>query len=130
VRTWGAILVVLMVAGCSSESASEKAAQAPSAVVTSGADADDPPGAITCGHVIDAARDGTLMVDGVVAEILATSDTADAPVADAARRLSEGYQAAVAAHGAADEPDKVAAVSARAAEMVDVCRDSGLETTG
>jgi uncharacterized lipoprotein YmbA len=128
VAKWSVILAVLVLSGCSSP---EAAAPAPTVVVSpSDPAADEPPGTITCGHVIEAVRDGTLMSDGVIVQITATSTTADAPVADAARRLSESYQAALAAHGAADEPDKVAAVSARAAEMVSVCRDSGLETTG
>jgi len=91
---------------------------------------DDPPGAMTCGRVVRAVRDATLMVPGVVTDVVQASDTADAPVADAAQRLSARYTAAVAAHGTDGEPDAVAAVSAAAAEMVDVCADSGLETTG
>jgi len=94
------------------------------------APADDPPGAMTCGRVVRAVRDATLMVPGVVTDVVQASDTADAPVADAAQRLSMRYTAAVAAHGTDGEPDAIAAVSEAAAEMVGVCADSGLETAG
>jgi hypothetical protein len=50
------------------------------------------------------------MEPGVVARIVAAASTADAPVADAAQRL--------------------AAVSAAAADMAGVCSESGLESAG
>jgi hypothetical protein len=91
---------------------------------------DDPPGAITCARVVRAVREATLMMPGVVADVVRASGTADAPVADAAQRLSAAYAAAVEARGTDSEPDAVAAVSAAAAEMVGVCGDSGLGTVG
>lgn len=91
---------------------------------------DDPPGTLTCDRVIRAVREATLMAPGVIAEVAQTSGTADAPVAEAAQRLAVAHTAAVAAQGTDNEPDAIAAVSAAAAEMVSVCADSGLETTG
>ncbi|WP_305789207.1 hypothetical protein [Symbioplanes lichenis] len=91
---------------------------------------DDPPGAIACAMAGTAARAGSFMTPGVVVAIQHASSTADAPVADAAGRLTIAYNAAVRAQGANDEPDKVAAVSAAAAELTSVCGDSGLETAG
>jgi hypothetical protein len=91
---------------------------------------DDPPGTIACAQLAVALRDGSLMTAGVVDSIVSASATADAPVADAADRLSKAYDAARAAAGKADEPDVVAAVGARASEMSDVCTDSGLQTVG
>jgi hypothetical protein len=97
---------------------------------SAGTAADDPPGVLACGQVIAAADRGTVMTPGVADAILRAGATADAPVADAARRLADAYAAAVAAKGTGDEPDKVAAVSAAAAGMVQVCRDAGLEAVG
>jgi hypothetical protein len=94
------------------------------------APADDPPGALTCGQVVTAVREGTLMVPGVVMDIAAASATADAPVADAAQRLSAAYAAAVKAEGRDEEPDAIAAVSAAGAEMAKACATAGLETAG
>ncbi|MFC7532543.1 hypothetical protein [Actinoplanes sp. GCM10030250] len=102
-----------------------------SAAPTTSSDAaqiDDPPGLITCREVAAALRDATLLDDGVVDRIRDTSATADAPVTDAATALAEAYTKAVAARGSADEPDAVAAVSAAAVEMSEVCGDSGLES--
>jgi hypothetical protein len=70
------------------------------------------------------------MDPGVIDDIVAASDTADAPVADAAGRLASAYAAAVASKGGAKEPDAVAAVSEAAADMSGVCNDSGLDTVG
>ncbi|MGX6602311.1 hypothetical protein ACWKSP_09285 [Micromonosporaceae bacterium Da 78-11] len=91
---------------------------------------DDPPGTITCALLAAAIERSSLMEPGVTDDINRASGTADAPVADAAKRLTEAYAAAVAAVGATDEPDKTAAVSAAAADMAGVCADSGLETVG
>ncbi|WP_306213589.1 hypothetical protein [Actinoplanes sp. RD1] len=91
---------------------------------------DEPPGAIACAMAAAASRAGSFMAPGVVVAIQRASGTADAPVADAAGRLTTAYNAAAGAVGAEDEPDKVAAVSAAAAELVGVCGDSGLETVG
>jgi hypothetical protein len=92
--------------------------------------ADDPPGAITCAKLAAAISAVTIMDPGVVDGIVTASNTADAPVADAAQRLASAYAAAVAAKGSDDEPDAVAGVSAAAADMSGVCDDSGLETVG
>jgi hypothetical protein len=70
------------------------------------------------------------MEPGVVDAINRASGTADAPVADAAGRLAAAYGTAVTASGAPEEPDRIAAVSAAAADMSGVCDDSGLETVG
>ena len=122
------------VAGCSDPSPKPTAA-APSAPGSepsgaAAAQADEPPGAIACGKAVRAVRDATLMNPGVITDIVAATGTADAPVADAARDLSAAYSKAVAAHDTDAEPDAVAAVSAAAAELVQICDDSGLETVG
>lgn len=96
----------------------------------SAAPVDEPPGAIACGKAAQAVRDATLMTPGVISDITLATGTADAPVADAAQRLSAAYAKAVTAHDTEAEPDAVAAVSAAAAELVTICNDSGLETVG
>ncbi|RZU52313.1 hypothetical protein EV385_4164 [Krasilnikovia cinnamomea] len=121
------VLLALLLTGCGGGSPPPASSPAPT---SASAAVDDPPGTITCARLTQAITDATLMQPGVVDSIVAASTTADAPVADAARRLGEAYAAAVAAHGTADEPDAVAAVSAAAAEMSQVCVDSGLETAG
>jgi len=120
-------MVVALVTGCS-DSAETPAPPAPAP--SASAVVDDPPGAIACGKIGAAARAGTLMQPGVVADVSRATGTADAPVADAASRLQQAYERASRAQGAEDEPDLVAAVSAAAAEMVSVCADSGLESAG
>jgi hypothetical protein len=94
------------------------------------AEADDPPGTITCQKLVAAVTAGTLMEAGVVDDVVAASSTADAPVADAADRLAAAYAAAVTATGSDSEPDAIASVSAAGADMSSVCDDSGLETVG
>jgi hypothetical protein len=124
--------VLTALAGCS-EPAQEQAAPAPTAAATSAAPAspeDEPPGTIACGKAIRAVRDATLMNPGVIADITNAAGTADAPVADAAQRLAEAYDKAVAAHNKDTEPDAIAAVSAAGAELIQICTDSGLETVG
>jgi hypothetical protein len=127
------LIAASVVAGCSGPGESDTPASAPQAAVTSSAPAapvDEPPGAIACGKAVDAVREATLMLPGVVTDIAGAAGTADAPVADAAQMLSQAYTEAVAAHGTDDEPDAVAAVSEAAAELVAICADSGLETVG
>ncbi len=119
--------MMILMSGCSAGKP-EAAPPTPSPAVTA-AD-DQPPGTLACGQAVAAVDAASLMTAGVVTAIQQAGLTADAPVADAANRLNDAYTAAVAAHGAADEPDKVAAVSAAAADMVQVCRDSGLEAVG
>ena len=92
--------------------------------------ADDPPGTATCTLLSAAIKDGTLMEPGVTETVVAAAGTADAPLADAAQRLSAAHTAAVAATGKANEPDAVAAVSESGTEMFKVCDDYGLETVG
>ncbi|MEV4639350.1 hypothetical protein AB0J80_18560 [Actinoplanes sp. NPDC049548] len=122
-------MTVLALAGCSGGGPVPVAAS-PAPSPASSAVADDPPGALACGRIVEAVRAGTLMQPGVVTGVSASTATADAPVADAAVRLQQAYEQAVKAQGSEDEPDLVAAVSAAAAEMVSVCADSGLETAG
>ncbi|GAB1645302.1 hypothetical protein [Krasilnikovia sp. MM14-A1259] len=127
-RSLIAVVLLVALAGCSGGPATPPAPT--TASPSAGTVADDPPGTVTCGKLTRAIADGTLMQPGVVDDIVAASATADAPVADAARRLGEAYEAAVAVHGTDREPDAVAAVSAAASEMSKVCEDSGLETVG
>jgi hypothetical protein len=98
--------------------------------VGAGAMADDPAGAVTCAQLAVAIAAGSLMTPGVVDGIVAASWTADAPLADAARRLDAAYRAAVAAADKDDEPDKIAAVGGAASDMSAVCVESGLRTFG
>lgn len=88
------------------------------------------PGTRTCADLTTAITQATLMEPGVVDRIVKASSTADAPVADAARRLSAAYAKATTSKGTAQEPDAVAAVSAAAADMAGVCAESGLESAG
>ncbi|AGL14844.1 hypothetical protein [Actinoplanes sp. N902-109] len=119
------VITALLAGACSpADEAPPPATPSPSVA------ADNPPGALACAKVIAAADQATIMTPGVADAVLRAATTADAPVADAARRLADAYAAAVAAKGAADEPDRVAAVSAATADMVQVCRDSGLEAVG
>jgi hypothetical protein len=91
---------------------------------------DNPPGSIACARLAAAVAAGSFMTPGVVDGIVAASATADAPLADAAHRLGDAYDAAIAAAHKADEPDKIAAVGAAASDMSGVCADSGLQTVG
>ena len=95
-----------------------------------GSGPDDPPGSIACARLGAAIAAGSFMTAGVVDGIVAASATADAPVADAARRLGDAYRAAVASKNQADEPDRIAAVGAAASDMSGVCAESGLQTVG
>jgi hypothetical protein len=88
---------------------------------------DEPPGLLTCTALAVAIRDASLMEPGVVKGIAAASGTADAPVADAAERLFQAYRGALLRAGTPSEPDAVAAVSAAAADMAQVCADSGFQ---
>ncbi|MEV4706453.1 hypothetical protein [Actinoplanes sp. NPDC049316] len=130
-----ALALAASLAGCS-DPAPEAAgptpapSPAPSPEPSGSAVVDEPPGTAACGKISEALRAGTIMQPGMVTDVSRSTATADAPVADAARRLQETYDRAVEAHGREDEPDRVAAVSAAAAEMVSVCADSGLETVG
>ncbi|WP_189079021.1 hypothetical protein [Mangrovihabitans endophyticus] len=90
----------------------------------------DAPGVDACSLLKRAVDEGTLMEPGVVDAIVRISGRADAPVADAGRRLAAAYASAAGAHGTEDEPDAVAGVSAAGADMSSVCTDSGLETVG
>ncbi|MGA5304553.1 hypothetical protein ACPCHT_31900 [Nucisporomicrobium flavum] len=127
-------VLAALLAGCSTPAAppspTPPAPAASPARPPSAAVADDPPGSVACGKISEAVREGTLMQPGVVSDVGRSTATADAPVADAAVRLQQAYDRAVAAQGRDDEPDRVAAVSAAAAQMVSVCADSGLATAG
>lgn len=89
-----------------------------------------PPGTRTCTELSVAIKAASLMQPGVVDRIVAASNTADAPVGDAAERLATAYAKATASKGTGQEPDAVAAVSAAAADMDGVCTESGLESAG
>jgi hypothetical protein len=91
---------------------------------------DEPPGTNTCRLLIAAVNAGTLMQPGVVDAIVDAGGTADAPLADAARRLGAAYIAATAASTGPDQPDKVAAVSKAGSDMAVVCDESGLAAVG
>jgi hypothetical protein len=157
-----ALIVAIMILGCSSPPDNPPASISPASVPADGTSADgtsadgtsadgtsadgtsadgtspddslddsaDLSGTIACGKAARALNDGTLMHPGVITDITRASGTADAPVADAANHLSEAYTEAVGAHGTDAEPDAVAAVSRAAAELIKICRDSGLETVG
>jgi hypothetical protein len=122
------LAVLFAVAACSDEPGTD--AVAPAGSPSAAAAADDPPGSLACGKAVTALRDGTLMTAGVVQDITDAAGTADAPVAAAAQRLSVAFASAIKAEGDEEEPDAIAAVSAAGAEMVRICGDSGLETTG
>jgi hypothetical protein len=102
---------------------------APAARPTAEADG-APPGTATCAELGAAINEATLMQSGVVGRIVVAAATADAPVADSAKRLATAYATAVTSNGTAQEPDAVAAVSAAAADMDGVCKASGLESGG
>lgn len=127
------VLSIALLAGCSSGSPAPVASAAgdhapfPS---PSMAPIDEPPGTNTCGLLKAAIKGATLMEPGVVDAIVDASGTADAPVADAARRLDTAYTAATVASTGPDEPDKVAAVSKAGSDMSLVCDQSGLDTVG
>ena len=127
------IAAVVLLTGCAGEAGPESVGTpAPPGVAlpSTPVPADTPPGTVSCARLAAAIQRSSLMEPGVIDDIDRMSRTADAPVADAAGRLSTAYADAVAATGTADEPDRIAAVSAAAADMSGVCDDSGLETVG
>jgi len=119
-------------AGCAgSPSPSTESPASDTAPTPTGSDEPDEPAGTNACHQLRAAVAGAaLMQPGTVESIVTASDTADAPVADAAQRLATAYTAAVGAKGSDREPDAVAAVSMAGAAMSDVCDDSGLDTVG
>jgi hypothetical protein len=122
---------LLVGAGCADPSEAPAIPSPPSAATSASlAPADDPPGALACGEAVRAVRDATLMNPGVITDITNAAGTADAPIAAAALRLSAAYTVALAAHDKDTEPDAIAAVSGAAAELVELCSDSGLQTAG
>ena len=132
-RLLSALSVSVLLAGSVTSGCSEATpapAPKPAASSLAAAPVDEPPGTVACGKAVDAVRDATLMNPGVITDITTASETADAPVADAAQTLAQAYTKAVEAHGTEEEPDAVATVSAAAAELVKICGDSGLETAG
>ncbi len=122
-----AILLAAALAACGDGDEPGSPAPAPSTLVSS-APVDDPPGLLTCRALAAAVRDASLMQPGVVQAVVTASRTADAPVADAAAALGEAYAKALASHDTQSEPDAIAAVSAAAADMSQVCADSGLDS--
>ena len=129
-RLAAGLLLVALAGGCSSDEPGGPGTPAATAPAGSATPVDDPPGMITCRRLATAVGDATLMDAGVIDAIVAAADTADAPVADAALRLAEAYAAARKAAGTAAEPDAIAAVSAAAVDMSNVCADSGLASAG
>ena len=123
---WPVLIAGGLLAGCSHPHTEPTTAATSAAPSPPG----DPSGAVACGKAISAVRAATLMDPGVITDIATAAGPADAPIADAAQRLSKAYTAAVAAHDKDTEPDAIAAVSAAAAELVTICNDSGLETAG
>lgn len=125
--------VLAFLAGCGADAGPTGARTpvfTPATVAGSASAAADPAGVQACDLLKQSISQATLMEPGVVDAIGLAAGQADAPVADAARRLATAYAAAVAARGAAGEPDAVAAVSAAGAEMTRTCTDAGLETVG
>lgn len=118
----------LLLAACSHE-APTGTAPAPSVAISSGA-VDEPPGIKACTLLADAIARSTLMNAEVIDGIVAASTTANASVAGAARRLGEAYGKAIDAKGTEEEPDRIAGVSAAAADMSTICADSGLRSVG
>jgi hypothetical protein len=110
--------------------AAASAVGVPTAVVPTAEPDGAPPGTETCTELGAAITEASLMQPGVVDRIAAAAATADAPVADSARRLATAYAAALTARGTPQEPDATAAVSAAAADMSGICNESGLETAG
>lgn len=122
-------ILLVAVAGCGSAPEQPVTPSPPTSVAAS-TGADDPPGILTCTALAASIAESSLMVPGVVDEVVRASVTADAPVADAAQRLGAAYATAVSAAGTDQEPDAVAAVGAAASDMSSVCSDSGLKTVG
>ncbi|GLW30754.1 hypothetical protein [Actinoplanes regularis] len=122
-----ALALIVGMTGCADEKSPGPSPSGPSTIV-SPAPVDDPPGLLTCRHLAMAVRDASLMEPGVVQDIVATSATADAPVADAATALGRAYANALVSRDTRGEPDAIAAVSAAAADMSQVCADSGLDS--
>lgn len=126
------VVLIFALAGCSGRSPEEPPA-APGVSSPAGLDpsaTEDVPGAVACGALASAINDATLMNPGVVEAINTASESADAPIADAAGRLSDAYTKARTATGTDGEADAVAAVSLAGAEMSNVCGESGLDTVG
>ncbi|WP_084599191.1 hypothetical protein [Actinoplanes subtropicus] len=131
------VLACLLLAGCGGGGAdggrgNDRPATSPSDALPSviGSGADDPPGSVACGRLAAAVAAGSFMSPGVVDGIVAASASADAPLADAARRLGDAYRAAVASKNKPDEPDRIAAVGTAASDMSGVCVASGLQIVG
>jgi hypothetical protein len=120
----------MLAGGCSREAPRTPEATAAAPIPADPSATEDVPGEVACRALVAAVRDATLMNPGIVDAIAAASVTADAPIADAGRRLADAYRTATAARGTDTEADAVAAVSAAGAEMSRVCQESGLDTVG
>jgi hypothetical protein len=129
-RIW-IVIVLAALSGCGGDPPQEVAPSPRAGAESSSAAAvDDPPGTLACAALATAIAQSSLMTPGVVDEVVRSSVTADAPVADAAERLGAAYTQAVSAAGTEREPDAVAAAVAAASDMSSVCSDSGLQTVG
>lgn len=124
------LALVMLAGGCSREAPRTPEATASAPIPADPSATEDVPGEVACRALVAAVRDATLMNPGIVDAIAAAAVTADAPIADAGRRLADAYRTATAARGTDTEPDAVAAVSATGAEMSRVCQESGLDTVG
>jgi hypothetical protein len=124
------LVLVMLTGGCSREAPGTPDATVSAPIPADPSATEDVPGEVACRALAAAVRDATLMNPGVVDAIAAASVTADAPIADAGRRLADAFRAATAARGTDSEPDAVAAVSAAGADMSRVCQESGLDAVG
>ena len=124
------LALALLAGGCSREAPQTPGSTASAPIPADPSATEDVPGEVACRALVAAVRDATLMNTGVVDTIGTASSTADAPIADAGRRLADAYRAATAARGTDTEPDAVAAVSAAGADMTRVCQESGLDAVG
>jgi hypothetical protein len=132
IRSLSVLLCLLLAGGCSSSGTPQSTPSSPGvAVVPADPSAtEDVPGALACGTLVAAIKDGTLMEPGIVETIVTSASTADAPIADAAQRLRDAFAAAAGSIGTDNEADAVAAVSAAGADMLQICDESGLQTVG
>jgi len=124
------LALVMLAGGCSREAPETPEATASAPISADPSATEDVPGEVACRALVAAVRDATLMNPGIVDAIAAASVTADAPIADAGRRLADAFRAATASRGTDSEPDAVAAVSAAGADMSRVCQESGLDAVG
>lgn len=120
----------LLLAGCSDKAPTRSAPAPISGEAITSAAVDEPPGLNACTLLGNAIGRSTLMDSEVVDRIVIASATAGAPVAGAGQRLGVAYRKAIASKGTVGEPDAIAGVSGAAADMSEICADSGLRRVG